>query len=180
MSQEREVAPSPQYTNFFESLLVEELVLEPNYLKLHYGKCAVIGRLTVLAERYRLENVRVKSLPRECSLPGGILSVLLLGLDITKVSKLNLISGCHCIVRGEVVLCCLQSPNSPTLTSGGVFNLLQGMTDDEAACKRYLEKLHQTHIPAIDVWFAHPIDSFEQLIDSRLQIKQLSFHDSRQ
>ncbi|XP_017141946.1 uncharacterized protein LOC108155564 [Drosophila miranda] len=179
MSQERkEGRSSPPYIDFFETLLVEELALEPNYLKLHYGKCAVIGRLTVVSEKYRLENVRVKSLPEECSLPEGILSVLLLGLDIAKASEQNLSSGCYCIVRGEVVLCCVQFPNSPTLTTGGVLSLLQAMGDDEAARKNYLEELHKTHIPAIDVWFAQPVESFEELIDRRLQIKQLSLHDS--
>jgi len=62
MNQEPVVA-APEYCHFFKTLLVEELELETDFERLHYGQCAIIGRLVLESKFYRLENVRVKSLP---------------------------------------------------------------------------------------------------------------------
>lgn len=36
----------PVYNNFFKFFIVEELALERNIEKIHYGKCSVIGYLS--------------------------------------------------------------------------------------------------------------------------------------
>lgn len=51
------------YCTFFKHLLVEEVALKKDYSSVHYGKCAVIGRLSTNSNQLRLENVRVKYLP---------------------------------------------------------------------------------------------------------------------
>lgn len=54
----------PKYCDCFKDLLVEELALESDYRQLHYGKCAVIGRLSAVPDYFKLENVSVSHLPR--------------------------------------------------------------------------------------------------------------------
>jgi len=54
----------PKYCDFFQHLLVEELVLESDYRRLPYGKCAVVGRLSAISDYFKLENVTVPHQPR--------------------------------------------------------------------------------------------------------------------
>ncbi|XP_020812848.1 uncharacterized protein LOC110187733 [Drosophila serrata] len=162
----------PEYCHYFKTLLVEELVLESDYRNLHYGQCSIVGRLRV-AEHFRLENVRVRNLPEDCSLPEGALSLLLLGLTYDKATEQRVSNGCYCILRGEVVLCNVLRPNSPTLTTRGIHEQLASLGHDSLARQRHLSDLNLTHKPAIDVWFAQKIDSTDELLSHRLQIRRL-------
>ncbi|XP_017034413.1 protein modigliani [Drosophila kikkawai] len=162
----------PEYCHYFKTLLVEELVLESDYRKLHYGQCSVIGRLRV-AEHFRLENVCVRSLPQDCCLPEGALSLLLLGLTYDKATKQRVSNGCYCILRGEVVLCNVLRPKSPTLTARGIHEQLASLGQDSLAQQKLLSDLKLTHKPAIAVWFAQKIDATDELLSHRLEIRSL-------
>ncbi|XP_016950873.1 uncharacterized protein LOC108025115 [Drosophila biarmipes] len=168
------VAAAPEYCHFFKTLLVEELELETDFQRLHYGQCAIVGRLVLESKFYRLENVRVKSLPNNLSLPEGTISLLLLGLTFDKAAEQSVASGSYCIVRGEVVLCNVVQPNSRMLTSRGVHDKFTSLSHNPAAQKEYLSRLRLTHKPALDLWFIQSIDRAEELLRSRLEIRGLT------
>ncbi|XP_017040170.1 uncharacterized protein LOC108087341 [Drosophila ficusphila] len=165
---------TPEYCHFFKTLLVEELQLETDYQKLHYGQCAVIGRLALKTDHFRLENVRVKSLPKNYQLPEGAISLLLLGLTIDKACDQRVAAGCYCIVRGEVVLCNVLRPNDPKLTARGVQQQVANLSHDPKAQERYLSQIQLSHKPAIDLWFIQSIDRAEDLLTRRLKIRELT------
>ncbi|KAH8288913.1 hypothetical protein KR054_012041 [Drosophila jambulina] len=179
MSEEHEggAQNTPKYCHYFKTLLVEELVLESDYRNLHYGQCSIIGRLRV-AEHFRLENVRVRTLPEDCCLPEGAVSLLLLGLTYDKATEQRVSNGCSCILRGEVVLCNVLRHNSPTLTARGIHEQLACLGDDLLARQKLLNDLKLTHKPAIDVWFAQKIDETDELLSQRLEIRRLINGDS--
>ncbi|XP_017013439.2 protein modigliani [Drosophila takahashii] len=170
----QEAVVPPEYCHFFKTLLVEELELETDLQKLHYGQCAVIGRLVLESKFYRLENVRVKSLPENLSLPEGTISLLLLGLTREKAVEQSVSIGSYCIVRGEVVLCNVVHANSRTLTARGVHEKVSSLSHDPAAQKEFLSWLRLTHKPAIDLWFIQSIDRPEDLLCRRLEIRGLT------
>ncbi|KAH8255009.1 hypothetical protein KR032_002222 [Drosophila birchii] len=164
---------TPEYCDYFKTLLVEELVLESDYQNLHYGKCAIIGRLLV-ADHFRLENVRVRNLPEDFSLPEGALSLLLLGLTYDKATEQRVSNGCYCILRGEVVLCNVLRHNRPTLSTRGIHEQLASLEHDSLARQKRLSDLKLTYKPAINVWFAQKIDSTDELLSHRLEIRSLT------
>ncbi|XP_016991294.2 uncharacterized protein LOC108053207 [Drosophila rhopaloa] len=176
MSQVQVVAApnTPEYCHSFKTLLVEELELQTSYLRLHYGQCAIIGRLALKSAHFWLENVRVRSLPENYSLPEGAVSVLLLGLTREKAIEQRVSTGCYCIVRGEVVLCNVLRPNSPTLTARGVHEQFGSLAHDQIAQKQFISKLRLTHKPAVDLWFIQSIDRPEDLLTLRLKIRGMT------
>ncbi|EDW68415.1 protein modigliani [Drosophila virilis] len=163
----------PKYCDFFKHLLVEELVLEPDYRQIHYGKCAVIGRLCAIPDYFKLENVTVPHLPSDYRLPTGAVSLLLLNFTYDSPSVESLAHAGYCIVRGEVVLCNVQKPNSPTLTTRGLHEQLLQLGNNEQLRSALLEKVQQTHRPALSVWHTNRIDQAEELIQRRLEIRLL-------
>ncbi|XP_017105049.1 protein modigliani isoform X2 [Drosophila bipectinata] len=158
-----------EFCTFFKHLLVEELALKKDYSTVHYGKCAVIGRLSRNTNQLRLENVRVKDLQEEYRLPEGRVSLPLLGLTRDKANEQHVSVGCYCIIRGEVVLVNLLNEKERPLTSRGVKEYISIRTLDGIARKQYLDDLLLSHIPAIDVWFAHPVDAPEDLLERKLR-----------
>lgn len=58
----------PKYCDFHKFLLVEELVLQDDYTRLHYGKCRVIGRLISINGEFFLENIQITNLDK-CVFP---------------------------------------------------------------------------------------------------------------
>ncbi|KAM8701938.1 hypothetical protein ACLKA7_007975 [Drosophila subpalustris] len=121
----------PKYCDFFKYLLVEELSLEPDYRQLHYGKCAVIGRLSAIPEFFSLENVTVPHLQSDYKLPTGAVSLLLLNFTYDKANDQSLAHGTYCIARGEIVLCNVQKANSDVLTTRGLHEHLFLLGDNE-------------------------------------------------
>lgn len=184
----------PKYCDFYKHLLVEELVLESDYRKIHYGKCAVIGRLCAIPDYFRLENVTIPHLPRwvqqleyavltrwpkvtwfysDYKLPTGAVSLLLLNFTYDKACVHDLAHRSFCIVRGEVVLCNVQKPNSLVLSIRGLHEQLLLLGDNEEARSQYLQQVHQTHKPVLNVWQANRISHAEELIQRRLEIRAL-------
>ncbi|KAL7744304.1 hypothetical protein ACLKA6_001697 [Drosophila palustris] len=161
----------PKYCDFFKFLLVEELSLEPDYRQLHYGKCAVVGRLSAIPDYFSLENVTVPHLPSDYKLPTGAVSLLLLNFTYDKANDQSLAHGSYCIVRGEIVLCNVQKANSDVLTTRGLHEHLLLLGDNEVAHSQFLEQIHTTHKPALNVWHTRRIDQAEELIQRQLEIR---------
>ncbi|XP_062122790.1 uncharacterized protein LOC133836358 [Drosophila sulfurigaster albostrigata] len=163
----------PKYCNYYKHLLVEELVLEADFRQLHYGKCAVIGRLCAIPDHFKLENVTVPHLPSDCKLPTGAVSVLLLNFNYDAPGDTTLAHGNYCVVRGEVVLCNVEQPNSELLTIRGLYEHLSLLGDDNKGRCAFLETIQRTHKPALNVWHARRIDLAEELLQSRLEVRVL-------
>ncbi|XP_017870727.1 PREDICTED: uncharacterized protein LOC108618958 [Drosophila arizonae] len=163
----------PKYCDFFKYLLVEELVLEPDYRQIHYGKCAVIGRLCAIPDNFKLENVSIPHLPSVYKLPTGAVSLLLLNFSYENSCTGSLANGAYCIMRGEIVLCNVQKPNSPTLTTRGLHEQLLRLDDSGKERSTLLENVQKTHKPALYVWHSSRINQAEELIQRRLEIRVL-------
>lgn len=54
----------PKYCDFHKFFLVEELVLQDDYTRIHYGKCRVIGRLISINGDFFLENIQITNLDK--------------------------------------------------------------------------------------------------------------------
>lgn len=89
----------PEYCDIFKFMLVEELVLsEP--LDFHYGKCAVIGKLSQKNDKFYLQNIQLKSIAEEYQLQTGTVEILILPL---RGERHNLVDGATAEVHGEPV-----------------------------------------------------------------------------
>ncbi|XP_068156155.1 protein modigliani [Drosophila tropicalis] len=161
----------PKYCDYFKLQLVEELALEKDYRELHYGKVAVIGRFSSEPEVICLENVLIERMPKEYRLSTGALSVLLLDFDYDKVYGEPLTHGHLCIVRGEVILCNLEKPTSPRLSTRFIHENLRKLNESQQ--KEYLQDIHKTYKPAINVWHAKRIELASELIQRKLELRML-------
>lgn len=103
----------------------------------------------------------------------------MLGLTYDKATEQRVSSGSYCILRGEVVLCNVLQPNSPTLTTRGIHEKLASLRHDSLARHKLLSDLKDSHKPAIDVWFAQKIDATGELLSHRLEIRRLVVIDER-
>ncbi|TMW49300.1 hypothetical protein DOY81_005600 [Sarcophaga bullata] len=165
----------PKYSDFCKFLLVEELCLEEDYRRLHYGKCTIIGKIRNWSNSsFQLENVRVKNLSNEYTLPEGTLSIRLLTFSYfgTKLTDSKYVEIC-----GEVVLYNTKEPEAnhqTLLTSRGIAEqvALTKTTDNKANLK--LLKHYQEHYkPAIKLWFVQQINRAEDLIQRNLELRML-------
>lgn len=104
-------------------------------------------------------------------MPEGRVSLPLLGLTRDKANEQNVSVGCYCIIRGEVVLVNILNEKDRPLTSRGIKDSIRIRGLDEVARKQYLDDLHLSYIPAIDVWFAHPVDAPEDLLERKLRVR---------
>lgn len=104
-------------------------------------------------------------------MPEGRVSLPLLGLTRDKANEQNVTVGCYCIIRGEVILINSLNEKERPLTSRGVKENIRIRGLDGVAHKHYLDDLHLSHVPAIDVWFAHPVDAPEDLLERKLRVR---------
>lgn len=68
----------PVYNNFFQHFLVEELVFYESPFAFHFGKCSVIGKLSVRDGFHYLQNILLKCLDKEYRLKTGAVEIFLL------------------------------------------------------------------------------------------------------
>ncbi|KRF99767.1 uncharacterized protein Dwil_GK28155 [Drosophila willistoni] len=164
-------ANPPIYCDYFKLQLIEELALEKDYRELHYGKVAVIGRFSSETEVICLENVLIEHMPREYRLSTGTISVLLLDFHYDKVYGEPLTHRNLCILRGEVLLFNLEKPTSPKLSTRFIHETLSKL--NVAQQIEFLENIHRTYKPAINVWYAKRIELASELIQRKLELRML-------
>ncbi|XP_028895373.2 uncharacterized protein LOC105211108 [Zeugodacus cucurbitae] len=157
-----------------ENKEIEELALQKNFLKLHYGRCTVIGKLNQHENGYPiLENINLSTiLPRACNLPEGTVSLRLFKFVTTDV---ELKIGQYCEVCGEVVL---WNPNSPRenwlpMTPRGAVEL-ELKNCNVTSQQQKLENLHNTYQPAINIFKVDYIECAQELIQRHLKIRLLT------
>lgn len=92
----------PNYCENYKCLLVEELMCTVHPVRLHYGKCMVIGKLVVDNFRYYLQNIQLKCLGDDYQLPTGSVRILL--LTSTADRSFHRIVGHFAEIFGEAVL----------------------------------------------------------------------------
>lgn len=94
---------------YFEPLLVEDLLATKHPLEAHYGKCSIIGKLIYDEndKMYYLESLRIPALPQDIQLPDGYFRIRL----ITGLLGTNLPLNSTVEALGEVVLWNNQVPH---------------------------------------------------------------------
>ncbi|CAD7003921.1 unnamed protein product [Ceratitis capitata] len=170
---ESEVVDLPKYCFYNKFLLVEELALERNYLKLHNGRCTVIGKLHYDHNGYFvLGNINLSSiLPRDYSLPEGVISLRLFKFATSNVLE----NGRYCEICGEVVL---WSPNHtpvkwlPTTPRGVLECELQKC--EKMNKIQLLELMQAKYQPAINIFQLDYIECPSELIQRHLKIRLIT------
>lgn len=121
---------SPVYCDVYKHLLVEELYYISSPLKLHYGKCAVIGKLTFVNHRYLLENIQLPCFDKAHSLRTGAISVLIIPRHDMPLPLANQ----YVEVFGEAVLANRDAESvagTPTTSAFLIQNLISMRTRQE-------------------------------------------------
>lgn len=190
----------PNYCDVYKSILVEEICLIPNPIKLHYGKCSVIGKLVLDAERYYLQNIRLSFLDRKHQLRTGEIRVLLLPSIRDRPLPVNQFVE----VFGETVLwACEHQFNQnkvqddiilPTTSKDLMLSIRDkqyqleqshslpereptGMDDDnmhpsvKMTLRDELNMFEEKYVPAIQIHSFNVIDQAEELIRCNLEIR---------
>lgn len=68
----------PNYCKLFKDFLVEELIFYESPFEFHFGKCSVIGRLSIRDNLHYLQNISLYNLDKEYRLETGTVEILLL------------------------------------------------------------------------------------------------------
>lgn len=190
----------PEYCDFYKNILVEELVYIINPVKLHYGKCAVIGKLLCEERKYYLQNIRLKCLNETYQLPTGSVRTLLLPSTDQNSFPTNTFAE----VFGEAVLwdttnidqIAVQVDRNLPAKSKDLMQFMcdkqlqlerekgddqqrkpTGMCDKSMnstvrmALRRELDELKRRYIPAIRVHKVNVIDQAEELIECHLEMR---------
>lgn len=191
---------NPIYCDNFKFLLVEELVYVEHPVKLHYGKCSVIGRVIIENEKYYLQNITLKCLGRKSET--GQTQVLLLP---SIANRIDMLVGKVVEVTGETVLFDhsrpfetresslalnehIKSPKDIMLHIGDLQMELEcqlsipkrppsGMSDRSMnktvrdALFRELIRLKEQYTPAIRVFHLKAVAQHQNLVASNLQLR---------
>lgn len=112
-------------------------------------------------------------------MPTGTVSLLLLNFTYDKACVHGLAHHSYCIVRGEIVLCNVQKPNSLALSIRGLHEQLLLLADNGEARSQYLELVNKSYKPALNVWQTNRISHAEELIQRRLELRALSRDKSK-
>lgn len=96
----------PDYCDLFKEFLVEELVFFESPYDFHYGKCSVIGKLSIRDGFHYLQNISLSGLDSEYRLKTGTVEILLLPTsyrsDPSNLSSFEyLVNGAFYEVHGE-------------------------------------------------------------------------------
>ncbi|XP_054736199.1 uncharacterized protein LOC129243100 [Anastrepha obliqua] len=167
----------PEYCFHNKFILVEELALERNFLRLHQGRCTVIGRLQQHHNGYLiLENINLSHLPRKYALPEGTANLRIFKFAVWDV---ELKIGHYCEVVGEVVL---WNPNNSRdnwlrVTPRGALESSQNF--DKINNKEIFEQLHKKYFPAINCFKIDYIECPAELIERHLKIRHLALNNAK-
>lgn len=190
----------PTYCEYYKNLLVEEIHFLPNPIKLHYGKCAVIGRLILDQRKYYIENVKLNFLDDKCRLQTGDIRVLLLPSTETEAMPI----GCLVEIHGETVAWLADEEFArnkvqddipvPTTSKDLILHIRDmqhqleqakslplrqptGMNDKsmnssvKMALRKELSEMEKNYVPAIRVVTCKCIDQAEELIHCNLELR---------
>lgn len=192
----------PDYCQLFRDFLVEELVFYESPFEFHYGKCSVIGKLSIRDNFHYLQNISLSCLDKEYCMKTGSVEILLLPTnyrsDPSDLSSFrNLVNGSFYEIHGETAF----TPKHETvdLNSKAVntmemivqlrhkyLQFTESAIDYEAKdislngdevngddIERDIEEFERMHVPAIQVHTMNEIDLAEELIHTNLQLRRL-------
>lgn len=190
----------PKYCDYPKNLLVEELVFTSSPVRLHYGKCAVIGQLYREDNKYYLQNIRLSYLDEQHQMETGAIKILL--LDMGNGSFQKFVDNKFAEVFGEAVFWPItesvdnQNTTAPTTTKDLVQQLrllnidssqIENMdpdesqitsTFDEEAVEQAIEKFNSNYVPAIRISVMNLIDQAEKMIAYNLELRKV-FEEQR-
>lgn len=193
----------PDYCNLFTEFLVEELIFYESPFSFHFGKCSVIGKLSVRDNIHYLQNISLSCVDKEYCLKTGTVEILLLPTnyrsnpsDLSSFSKL--VNGSFYEVHGETAFTPKQQTvdlNSATVTTMEmiirfrqkhlIFTESVGNYDEKDIAIESLGQVNDTdvegdvkefeamHVPAIQVHTINEVDEAEKLIQTNLHLRRL-------
>lgn len=169
-----DLRPLP-YCDFYKHLLVEELYYIQSPLKLHYGLCSVIGRITFQNYRYLLQNICSSFLGG--TLPTGAVSVQILPRHHTEMPLENQ----YVELFGEAVLLDKNYTNTgdytePPLTSGFLVKKL-ARTKEQLEIDQEMQRL-STDNDAVDVLLQREIDAIREQYEPAIYLDSFTVIDS--
>lgn len=193
----------PDYCDLFKDFLVEELVFYESTFRFHYGKCSVIGKLSVRDNLHYLQNISLNCLDSEYRMKTGVVEILLLPTHYrsnqSDVSSFrHLVDGLFYEIHGETAF----TPKHETAdlksltvdTKEMIIKLrlkhlmfnesainydakdisISSFTQfDENEVERDINEFEMNHIPAIRVHTINEVDKAEELIQTNLQLRLL-------
>lgn len=193
----------PDYCDLFKDFLVEELMFYESPFEFHFGKCSVIGRLSIRGNLHYLQNISLSCLDKEYRLKTGAVEILLLPTNYrsnpTDYSSFrHLVDGLFYQVHGETAFTPkkdkvdlksltvntmemtikLRMKNLNFTESAGSYDAkeisMHSITQlNEDDVQRDVNEFEISHIPAIQVHTINEIDKAEELIHTNLQLRLL-------
>ncbi|XP_055908318.1 uncharacterized protein LOC129943108 [Eupeodes corollae] len=170
VSEEPSIIKVPLYCYHTKFFLVEELALEENYHQLHYGRCCVIGKVTIdqtdSSNRF-IENIRLPSLPKKYSLPEGTIR-----LSTSFKDRRSTPDGKICEVIGDCIL--YDTINKVHLTAKDVVDKLNYLHSKHQSVLEYSNLLLSRYKPAIAVDDIQVLQRGHELAERNIEIRMLS------
>lgn len=193
----------PDYCDLFKAFLVEELIFYESPFSFHFGKCSVIGKLSIRDNFHYLQNISLNCMDKEYSLKTGTVEILLLPTNYrsnpTDLSSFrDLVNGSFYEVHGETAFTSKHKTidlNSLTVTTMEMIIQLRlknlilsesaGNLDakdisiesigqvDDSTIEKDVKEFEAMHVPAIQVHTMNEIDDAENLIQTNLQLRRL-------
>lgn len=193
----------PDYCKLFKEFLVEELIFYESPFSFHFGKCSVIGKLSIRDNFHYLQNISLSCLDKEYRLKTGTVEILLLPTNYRSnpsdlSSFRNLINGSLYEIHGETVFTPKNKPvdlNSLTVSTMEmilqlrqnhlIFSESAGAYDakdisieslgqvDDTNIEADVKEFEAMHVPAIQVHTMNEINEAEKLIKTNLQLRRL-------
>lgn len=193
----------PDYCDLFKAFLVEELIFYESPFSFHFGKCSVIGKLSIRDNFHYLQNISLNCMDKEYSLKTGTVEILLLPTNYrsnpTDLSSFrDLVNGSFYEVHGETAFTPKHKTidlNSLTVTTMEMIIQLRlknlilsesaGNLDakdisiesigqvDDSTVEKDVKEFEAMHVPAIQVHTMNEIDDAENLIQTNLQLRRL-------
>lgn len=193
----------PDYCNLFKEFLVEELIFYESPFSFHFGKCSVIGKLSIRDNIHYLQNISLSCVDKEYCLTTGTVEILLLPTnyrsnpsDLSSFSKL--VNGSFYEVHGETAFTPKPQTvdlNAVTVTTmemtihfrqkNMIFTESVGDYDakeipieafgqvNDSDVERDVKEFEALHVPAIQVHTMNEVDDAEKLIQTNLQLRRL-------
>lgn len=193
----------PDYCKLFKEFLVEELIFYDSPFSFHFGKCSVIGKLSVRDNFHYLQNISLSCMDKEYRLKTGAVEILLLPTNYrSNPSDLSsfgsLVNGSLYEVHGETVF----TPRDQTVDLSSlavttmemviklrqnnlIFTESAGNYDardisiesfgqvNDSDVERDVKEFEAMHVPAIYVHTMNEIDDAEKLIQTNFQLRRL-------
>ncbi|XP_052867913.1 uncharacterized protein LOC128273889 [Anopheles cruzii] len=159
-----------KFCKFYKPLLVEEVALIDHPVKLHHGKCAVIGQLA--EDGAKLMSLAIPELPEEIQLPDCSFAV---DISVANFRDVMPNKGNHVQVYGELLLhnTCTLLATTPEILRSTIMEL-----NGTELCEAVL-KITASHRPFIEVDHIEHTARARELVACNLRMRNIGLERLR-